>query len=240
MGGTATSTAVEASSARSRTGATTLLSTRCRSPPSTAGVTLLLSARSGESRPMACRKKRPKLKRTLDARGNAAVHPYALAVGELSWASNYCLNFLHLLYRELFDKEDINIAVRIWHTQRSDRAQLNLIDAALAGNRRLPRPMKDEIAWVISKALALAEKRNDAIHATTQIVMRPRAKVVASSYSNLPTRYERLSGHKSMIRQHRLVTGDFLSLSGYVFFLWSKLVFPSPSLLPKRPQLRSV
>lgn len=189
---------------------------------------------------MAARKKRPKLKRTLNAAGKAAVNPYALALGQLSWASNYLLNFLHLLYRELFDKEDTNIAVRTWHTQRSDRMQLNIISAALAGNRRMPQPMKGEIAWVVSKALALAEKRNDAIHATTTVAMQPRAKIVLSSYSNLPTRYERLSAHRSMIRQHRLVTGDFVQLSGYAFFLWSKIVFPSASLLPKRPQLRSV
>lgn len=191
------------------------------------------------------------LRRTLPRILKNAVQAYGKAVGELVWASNDCLNYFALMYRELFDNDHINIAVRTWHTQRSDRGQLNLLEAAVLGNRALNstglsgilrQVVRDEILWTIAKALDLSEKRNDAVHSATRFVILPgkRIKLITSSISTLPSRVARLSKQKSLIRHFNIARNDYLALTAYVYHLWQDLVSPGQQPLPKRPRPRSV
>jgi hypothetical protein len=190
---------------------------------------------------MATVRKKVVIGRTLSRQGRKVIHPHALAVGELSWASNYCLTICNLIYRHLFDKEDWNIAVRTWHTLRSDQAQLALVEAAVLGNRRLPQFLHGEILWILASAKKLSEKRNDAIH--TPIVFlnsRTRFKLRPSEFSTFPARYERLLKSKSLILIFRKSTGDFLALTGYALSIYLKLANNEQGSLPKRPKMRSV
>jgi hypothetical protein len=170
------------------------------------------------------------------------VRSYSIAVGELVWASNYCLNYFSLLYRELFEQDDINIAIGNWSAMRSDRGQLDLLEVAAKGSKRITAPIRDEIVWAIGKAILLSEKRNDAVHTPTTFVIRPkrRVKLIPSSVSTLPARFKRLSVVKNLIRSFGVARNDFLQLSGYVFFLWNEVAFPGSTPLPKRPLLRSL
>ena len=189
------------------------------------------------------RRKTPRLRRGLPRKQQMAVRSYGTAVGELVWASNHCLNHFNLLYREIFSKDDIKIAVRTWHTGRSDSSQLDMVEAAANGSRMIRLSTVDEIVWAIVRARKLSEKRNDAVHSTTTFHMkRPNSpvKVITSSISTLPSRFEKLSVIRNLARHFRVVRNDFIQLTNYVYYLWNEVAFPGYQPLPKRPRLRSV
>jgi ribonuclease D len=189
---------------------------------------------------------RPRLLRTLRQPLRTPVQKYAVAVGELVWASNDCLNYCAMIYREMFDNDHINIAVRTWHLQRSDAAQRDLVAAAVKGNRTINRPfnhvLRDEILWAIDKAGLLSEKRNDAAHSTTRfhIDHKKKWRVITSSVSTLPKRVERLSKQKNLIAYFNVATRDLIALTSYFYWLWMHVREETNAPLPHRPKLRSV
>jgi hypothetical protein len=177
----------------------------------------------------------------MSKKAQKAIRPYVLSVGGLAWASNYCLSIFCLIYREMFANEDIKMAINIWHGQRSDQAQLDLLCAAANGTRRISNAMRDEIIWATKQAGKLSQVRNDAIHGPTNVVINNRKlKLVPNSWSTLPSRLERLSNSKSMSRTFNVAKGDFLALVGYLFFIWNELIAPGSQSLPKRPTMRSL
>src|ERR1051325_5339998 len=76
---------------------------------------------------------------------------YAKAAGSVVWASNYSLGRFYLAYMSIFHPDDKNIAHRTWDVQRGDRAQYDLIRAAIAGNRMLPADVKEGLSWAVEK-----------------------------------------------------------------------------------------
>jgi hypothetical protein len=187
---------------------------------------------------------RPSLLRTLRTPLKAPVRKYAVAVGELVWASNDCLNWCAMVYREMFDTDHINIAVRMWQRQRSDAAQRDLLADAVKGNRKLVQPfnqvLRDEILWALTKAEGLSTVRNDAVHSTTRFLIQGRRfRIRTSSVSTLPARVERLSRQDNLIRYFNKATGDYLALTGYLYWLWLHLRGESDAPLPHRPKIRS-
>jgi hypothetical protein len=189
-------------------------------------------------------KKQPRLTRQIPPEVRDIIRPYTSVVGEVSWASNYCLNYLNLLYRQLFHKEDINIAVRSWHAMRSDKAQYDLMLAAIAGNRTIHKDIRAEIEWAVNRAIDLAANRNDAVHLSTTVVVYPhkamKKKLVASDIATLPARYARMSKPKSLAKHFAPVRGDFLQLAAFCYYLWKMLSNGGNDPLPKRPRLRSL
>src|SRR5258706_6430904 len=177
--------------------------------------------------------------RQLPKRLRAPLRAYGVAVGELVWASNYCLSYVYLLYRELFTKQDLIIAVKSWHTQRSDRGQYDLIVAAVEGHRRLTTWTKSDILWAIKSAVKLSEIRNDAVHAHTTF-LRTTRRIVPDGIDNLPSRIAKLSQVGSLIRMFGTAKGDFIALAAFAYYLWHEVAFPDRNPLPKKPRLRSL
>jgi hypothetical protein len=102
-----------------------------------------------------------------DEERKTAFEVYTLAVGKVAHARNY----LHEKLGQLFvvvSGADRGIALAIWYSTDSDRAQRWMLRAAAmaCGSDRWPNPAaKDDTIWLLDRADSLAEQRNNAIHA---------------------------------------------------------------------------
>jgi hypothetical protein len=103
-------------------------------------------------------------------RADKALEPYKLALGKVAHQWNHMQEQLGLLFCEVSGL-DASTGMSIWHALKSDRSQRDLLEAAnVAASAteywitNLPKA-KDDIEWLLSKVNALADKRNNAIHA---------------------------------------------------------------------------
>jgi hypothetical protein len=107
-----------------------------------------------------------------------AFRPVAI---ELGWLV-YEWNRLHESLGEIFaniivgddgDGDNIRPALAAWHTLTNERAQREMLRAALNARYLLsaPKPKSHrEVSWVLNKLGELAGRRNDAIHAPLALV----------------------------------------------------------------------
>jgi hypothetical protein len=93
---------------------------------------------------------------------------YALAVGRVAHAWNYLQEALGQLFVLVVDGNR-SATLAVWYSTDSDRTQRNMLRAALVAsggdNRwaKLPSARRD-LLWLIDRANALADQRNNAIH----------------------------------------------------------------------------
>jgi hypothetical protein len=170
------------------------------------------------------------------------VRLYGVAVGELVWASNFCLTAFNLLYRQFFSRDDRLISVNVWHSQRMDKNQMELLRAAVAGSKPIPFELHRRIIWAISRQEKLAEHRNDAVHSYVNINDQ-NMQIRPSSIATHPNRYARLAARSNMKRFFRTVRDDFFHLGNYAHLLWNHMYSLREGVhlpLPRKPTLRSV
>jgi hypothetical protein len=169
-----------------------------------------------------------------------AVRAYGTVIGELVWTSNYCLSAFEALFTLLATPKQRELGLAMWHTLSSDSAKLKLLEALVVGNNELTASTRDRILWAIDKAMALAEKRNDAVHSlTTFDTSTYPLGIQVSAAGTRPKRYARLSG-TDLKRRYREVKGDLYQLGQYVLFLFIYASAPDLHRLPRKPRLRSV
>lgn len=101
-----------------------------------------------------------------------AIDAYALAVGRVSGA----WNFLHQTLGELFAViigGDRQLLLTAWRSIENDRSQREMLRAVIkaASPERWKQTPKapDDLLWVLKRANALSDVRNDAIHALVSL-----------------------------------------------------------------------
>jgi hypothetical protein len=104
------------------------------------------------------------------------MEPYVMALGKVAHAWNYLQEALGQLFCAVTGLEQDNAGQAIWHSTSNDRAQRNMLSAALAAtqNRRLTFGLpkaKDDLNWLLEKANKVAEQRNNAIHAPMAVAI---------------------------------------------------------------------
>ena len=166
---------------------------------------------------------------------------YGAVIGEVVLASNYVLMELQLLFGALVTPDHPHVAEAMWHTLSNDRPKLELLRAFVEGNTTIQNTARDRIVWAISKAEKLAEKRNDAVHATVAFDRTAKPyKVVPFKQGTHPARFRRLTVQHDLKRFFRSVKDDLHALSNYVRAVRIHLMYPARFALPQKPRLRSL
>jgi hypothetical protein len=109
------------------------------------------------------------LKRATDDLVKAKMEPYLIALGKVAHAWNYLQEALGQLFCAVTGLESDNTGQAIWHSVTNDRAQRDMLRAAInaTGHKRLNSDLpkaKDDINWLLDKANTVAEQRNNAVH----------------------------------------------------------------------------
>lgn len=124
----------------------------------------------GGDNSMANRKKREGSWRESLPPTNLAFRPYVTALGQLALAWNELHETMCLLFCTVMGGGFIGQYLAVWHTIKSDRAQREVLFAAISSdtNRPINDPsyehLKGEIKWICGKADSLEETRNNALH----------------------------------------------------------------------------
>lgn len=135
---------------------------------------------------------------------SAAFEEYALAVGKVAYAWNY----LHERLGELFvvvSGAEQAIALAIWYSTKGDRAQHDMLQAAVKANpgrwEKLPKALAD-LVWLLKCADEVARARNNAVHAPVSFYIGARehggSEMVAAYWAGNP-RAKRLRGKRLLV-----------------------------------------
>ena len=97
-----------------------------------------------------------------------AFEAYTLAVGKVAYAWNFLLERLGRLFVVVTDM-DRTVAFAVWYSTENDRAQQKMLLAAIvatAAERWTRHPTaKEDLKWLLDRAIELGEDRNNAVHA---------------------------------------------------------------------------
>jgi hypothetical protein len=191
---------------------------------------------------------------------NDALNAYCLAVGQASYAWNDLHERLAGLYVLLTahtgstphdpgngpagDRAELRrLAFSKWYAVRSDWQQRRMlrdrIEAGLGLDRRSPSPIESDILWLLDAVDALANDRNDAIHAPVSLCIDTReggSAEVGPAYWNGNPRAKRLVGRKLLDEFDRCRATAIL-LSDFTAFIEGALQFPNQIGRPFRPEL---
>ena len=136
-----------------------------------------------------------------EAQAAEAFEAYCLAVGRVAHAWNYLQQKLGQLF-VFVTKTEPAIALSIWYSTDNDRAQRNMLNAAILATKddswlpRLPSA-KSDLLWVVDRVNAIADLRNNAIHAPASLLTDsngPSMKASLEGYINGHPRARRLWG----------------------------------------------
>jgi len=121
-----------------------------------------------------------------DDEAKAIFEEYTLAVGKVAFA----WNFLHERFSKLFVAvmaADSDMSLGIWYSTKSDRAQRDMLEGAIASAKddrwlqRLPKA-KDDLLSLMKRANDLGNKRNDAVHAPCSLTTGAEGSEMTASY----------------------------------------------------------
>jgi hypothetical protein len=97
-----------------------------------------------------------------------AFRPIAIEIGCLTYEWNRLHEALGVLFGDIVLKENPSIPLAVWHSLTNERAQREMLKAAIraAFEGHSPKPRThDDIDWILEHLnKALAGRRNDAIH----------------------------------------------------------------------------
>jgi hypothetical protein len=150
---------------------------------------------------------------------------------------------------------DDEMGKALWHKQRNDAPQRDLLIAALESSKKIPAPERERLLWAAGRAVKLAENRNDLIHLHTTILidyttarvrrvgssLRPKFPLILapSPVGTPPSRLERVE-KPEWKKSLRLLRGDYLALARYVGVLWQRFAMSAVVQLPRKPPLLSI
>ena len=126
------------------------------------------------------------LKDAVDEIVNAKIQPYFIAVGRVIHAWNQLQEALGQLFATIVDS-DHKVVLAVWYSSKSDRAQHEMLRAAIneSDDARWPKShpsAKDDLSWLLKKAAKLAIQRNEAVHAPIAMVVGEGKLEIVPSY----------------------------------------------------------
>src|SRR5580700_224118 len=128
--------------------------------------------------------------------------PYVAALGQLALAWNNLHEVLGLLFCRVMEANPVNQYLAIWHALKVDRAQREILLAALRNHVRgaYPTSFVPDIEWICNRADALEDTRNDALHSPLWAQERGPGNTIVQPWVGL--------GH---IRAQKLLNKDLLA-----------------------------
>ena len=162
----------------------------------------------------------------------------ASGIGQLVLSHNYAHSSFAALFATLM--HDPPTAIPLWHTQRTDRSQRELLVTAARTRLEGKRRALNAILWAASKVESLSEFRNDVVHAEAGLDVQVRPyRVEFNPWATLPSRYARLKKEVKITQSLRTASADLYKLGRYIQGI-EHSVGAMRWTLPKRPRLHFV
>ena len=142
---------------------------------------------------------------------------YVQEVGRVVYAWNLLHEHLGALFARVVGGHDSKVTMAVWYSPTNDRAQRDLLRSAVtAANsdpawKRLPEMARTDLLWALDRINELGSKRDDAIHAPTELD--------ASILKEGEMAAAILSGHrrvKNLVGKNLLTEFDFLENYAHV------------------------
>jgi hypothetical protein len=170
----------------------------------------------------------------------AAFEAYVAAVGKVAHAWNYLHEKLGTLFVVVSGAEKEVVALAIWYSVKSDRAQRDMLRAAVNAtnserSERMPRAA-DDLKWLLDRANELAEERNNAVHAPCSLYIGGSGSEMGAAFFNGNPRAKNLMG-KELLVEFAWCEGCAESLSLFTQRLATAIAFPDQYEWPKQPKL---
>jgi hypothetical protein len=168
-----------------------------------------------------------------------AFDAYVAAVGKVAHAWNYLHERLGVLFVAVTGMER-NVALSIWYSVKSDRAQRDMLKAAIDATNS-ERSTKwpeapDDLKWLLERAEALAEARNNAVHAPCSLYIGGSGSEMGASFFDGNPRAKNLMG-KELLVEFAWCERFAETLSRFAEMLGTAIAFPDRFPWPERPKI---
>jgi hypothetical protein len=168
-----------------------------------------------------------------------AVDDYAVAVGRVAHEWNYLHERLGALFVAVTGMER-NLALSIWYSVKSDRAQRDMLKAAIDATnsqRSEKRPEAPvDLKWLLDRANELAEARNDAVHAPCSLYIGGSGSEMRASFFDGNPRAKNLMG-KELLVEFAWCERFAENLSRFAQMLGTAIALPDRFPWPERPKI---
>ena len=136
-----------------------------------------------------------------DAEVDSAFEPYVAGVGRVAYAWNYLHEKLGEIFLMVVNPAEIHIVLSVWYSTENDRAQREMLRAALCAsspNRWSPRlpTARDDLLWLVQETHKLADARNNAIHTPCSTFTDEKGTEMQAAFRNGHPRAKRLVGKR--------------------------------------------
>lgn len=188
---------------------------------------------------MVTRTKSVRISRKISPVIRRPIRSFALATGELLWASNDAHAAFAMVFVVLVSKQNMNVGWSIWNTLRSDSTQRQIFAAAVESTLGMAPRMRNGLLWAKEQADRLAEIRNDAAPMATAFRTDGVAyELQISPVGNPQGGVRRLERISDLNKRFRTAKSDLVQLAGFVRSLMFRLVVPDGTYpWPRRPLL---
>ena len=180
--------------------------------------------------------------RSLSKEYQDAADDFAAGVGKVMWAWNYSHSAFATLFNAIVAGPHGNIGYALWHSQKSDSGQRDLLRAAADEKFSRNKLILRRIRWALNTAGQLSALRNDAAHmATAWTVGKSPPEIVPNPTATAPVRYKRITSHEDFEKLLTHLRGDLIALAHFTFALNAIVLIPDFGYpLPRRPRLRAI
>ena len=143
----------------------------------------------------------------------------AIALGQLALAWNGLHEVLSLLFCNVMGGGVVNQPLAIWHALKVDRAQREILLAALENHTRGAYPPKFEtdIEWICNRADALEDIRNDALHSPLWASEHSPKKAVVAPFVELGHVRARKLLNKNLLAEFRWCRDAAILLADFAY-----------------------
>lgn len=163
--------------------------------------------------------------------------PYATAIGEMALAWNDLHETLKELFWAALGIDNGVITYAVWYSSKSDRAQRDMLRGLAttpAIGNRLSKAIKPEVLWVLGRADALEDLRNDVFHSP---FFTSESGAVTPNWSSGHQRAKKLYD-KDLLKEFDWFYRSTLVLRDYAWEI-DRVVRDKQRSLPERPRLPS-
>lgn len=169
-----------------------------------------------------------------------AFEAYVAAVGKVAYAWNYLHEQLGMLFVAVTGLER-NVALPIWYSIRSDRAQREMrrvaVDATNSERAKKLPTAPDDLKWLLDRADELAKDRNNAVHAPCSLYVVGGGSEMGAVFFNGNPLAKRLMG-KDLLVEFAWCEGYAETLTVFTKGLGTAIAFPDRYPSPAQPKIR--
>lgn len=172
--------------------------------------------------------------------------PYVSALGRVAQSWNALQEALAFLFSCVTEMDD-SLARGIWYSTQNDRAQREMLRAAINVRADIwdqPKRAAADLLWLINQANSVADQRNDAIHAPCSIMIGEKGLEVTPVYFYGNPRALKLQG-KNLLEEFSWCEASADVLAIYAKYAATALSphssepWPEKPLMPTRGQTQT-